>query len=303
MERGTRSINRALVTGARGFIASHLILKLAARRYTVSLLDLKDEQDILSPAFDEALESEPDVIFNLAGEIRVPPSQEDPLRYWRNNTLAAIHVFREARRRGIRVIHASTAAAVYGESHYALSKRAAEEAAAMERQLGADIVILRIFNVYGPRQPDDFVVPRFLSLAMDGKPITLHNKGVQERDYIYVEDVAQSLLDAVGTNKNLIEVGTGVTTSVKTVANLAFEIAGREPTFEFVENARPLEAATAASFETTLSQLCKDWYQTAHESCTGCDCGCHSPSTSNGYLDLRRGMVKTYEYLHSLRSY
>jgi UDP-glucose 4-epimerase len=212
-----------LLTGSEGFIGSY-ISKLER---DTDPFDLKLGQDLCDPAvIAEALQN-CEAVINVAGEVRVPRSHDQPEVYWRNNCLAAVTLFRAARRSGTKVIHASTSVAPYGGSHYALSKRAAEVAAQEEIRLGADIVVLRLANIYGPKQPDDFVIPLFLKKALQNEALTLHNGGRQLKDYVHVEDVARAFLVALDlASGSIADVGSGVKTSVKTLAAHVLDVTG-----------------------------------------------------------------------------
>lgn len=248
---------KVLITGSEGFIASHLrklIEESTDWEYESYDWNYISNQDICSQGDLEVYAEGCDLIFNLAGEIRVPPSFNDPIRYWRNNTLGAATVFKVARELGIPVVQASTAAASMPESSpYAASKRAAEMAADIENKLGADIRIVRIFNVYGPGQPDDFVIPLFVK----SDKIVLHNKGEIQKDYIHVRDVAKGLLAASEERRDFFKVGSGKLTSAAFIAKICKAFRLNKPEITSAENIQRLNDHQG---EVASSMWPSNWY-------------------------------------------
>ena len=234
-----------LITGSEGFLASYLRTELEIIGWKWFGYDIKysDQNpnclyDICDPNRVRLQAEGCDIIFNLAGEIRVPPSFEDPMRYWRNNTLGAATVFSVARKLNIPVVHASTSAASFPESSpYAASKKAAEMAAVIENNLGADIRVARIFNVYGPGQPDDFVIPLFIN----SKEIILHNNGIVKKDYIHVRDVVRGLIAVAKDSRDFFKLGSGKLTSAAEIAELCNTYRKDKPTISSVENIQRLK--------------------------------------------------------------
>lgn len=226
---------RVLVTGAAGFIGSHVAEALLARGDEVVGLDNFD------PFYDRAVKErnletlrrapgfrfvEADivrhalpldrvaVIVHLAARPGVRPSLDDPGAYSETNVTGTVRVLEAARRAGIARIVFGSSSSVYGNrtpvpfsetepavspiSPYAASKRAGElMAAAFAELYGLQIACLRLFTVYGPRQRPDLAIHRFTDLIARGQPVRMHGDGSSERDYTYISDCVAGVLAAV----------------------------------------------------------------------------------------------------------
>jgi UDP-glucose 4-epimerase len=239
---------RALVTGAAGFIGSHVVEALVARGDEVVALDNLvtgrrervnrgarfEEADIRdAAALERIFETRaPEVCFHLAAQADVRVSVERPDYDAEVNVLGTVSVLEAAREVGAQVVFSSTGGAIYGEcerpageddarvpiSPYGTSKLAAEEyLAAWNRLYGSEHVALRFGNVYGPRQDphgEAGVVAIFFGRLAEGRSVTIFGTGRQTRDYVYVGDVVAATLAAAGHEAGVFNVGTGRETSV-----------------------------------------------------------------------------------------
>lgn len=229
---------RYLVTGGAGFIGSHIVRTLLERGENVRVLDnfstgkrenlagLSEqfsgsrfeihEGDLRDRAFVRTAVRDVDVVFHEAAFVSVPESMEKPQDCFDVNVAATVTLFDAAREAGVRRVVIASSAAVYGESDalplkettptqslspYAASKRTDEIYAQLYTQaLRLDVVALRYFNVYGPRQRPDSMyaaaVPIFVRCLLDGKPVTVFGDGGQTRDLINVRDVVRANLVA-----------------------------------------------------------------------------------------------------------
>lgn len=229
---------RYLVTGGAGFIGSHIVRTLLEQGARVRVLDnfstgkrenlegLRDksdggrfevlEGDLRDRAAVQEAVRDVDFVFHEAAFVSVPESMEKPQDCFDVNVSATIGLFDAARAAAVKRVVVASSAAVYGESDamplqestptqslspYAASKRADEIYAQLYTQtFGLDVVALRYFNVYGPRQrPDSMyaaVVPIFVRRLLDGKPVTVFGDGGQTRDLINVRDVVRANLVA-----------------------------------------------------------------------------------------------------------
>ena len=243
----------ALVTGGAGFIGSHIVDRLVADGHSVAAVDILAtgkranvnpqatlyEIDIRSPALAAAFEAvRPEVVFHVAAHASVSESVRDPMHDAEVNVLGTLNVLQQcAAYRVGRFVFSSTGGALYGEperlpadeghpvrplSPYGASKDAAE---AYVRTLcslsGIRYTILRYGNVYGPRQ-DPFgeagVVAIFANAMMRGHRPTIFGDGSHERDYVYVDDVAQANVLALGQDADgVYNIGTGEGTTVSQV--------------------------------------------------------------------------------------
>jgi nucleoside-diphosphate-sugar epimerase len=188
-------------------------------------------------------------VLHLAGEPGVRASFGAAFaRYVHNNVLATQRLLDAVAARpdeAPRVVLASSSS-VYGEaerrptsesavpapvSPYGVTKLGAEElCAAYERSHGLDVVRLRYFSVYGPRQRPDMAFARFCAAALDGRPLTVLGDGRQTRDFTYVADVVaatRAAASARGARGRVINVGGGAATSLREVVELLGELAGR----------------------------------------------------------------------------
>jgi UDP-glucuronate 4-epimerase len=230
-------VTRVLVTGAAGFIGSHLIQALAAQGDEVIGLDNFDpfyprtmkernleevgsraglsfwEHDMLDVnALRERLT--PDmVVVHLAAKAGVRPSLEDPVGYARANVTGTAAVLEAARQAGVSRVVFGSSSSVYGDSTpvpfredavpvapvspYA-TKRAGELLlSAVASIYGFRAVSLRFFTVYGPRQRPDLAIHAFTRKMVEGQTLTLFGDGSQSRDYTYCDDIIAGVLAAI----------------------------------------------------------------------------------------------------------
>ncbi len=225
-----------LITGGAGFIGSHLVAWLLAQSWKVRVLDdfSTGKRDNLTPfgkrirIFDGSVTLPSDVasatagcdtVFHLAAMPSVALSIADPLTMHDICATGTLNVLKAARDGGVRrVVYASTAAA-YGDqpgeirresdplmplSPYAAAKLAGEHyCSCFTAVYGLETVRLRFFNVFGPRQdpksPYTGVIAIFLAAMSEGRIPTIFGDGLQARDFVYVENVVQGILQAAAS--------------------------------------------------------------------------------------------------------
>ena len=250
---------RHLVTGAAGFIGSHLAEALQNAGHEVvgidSFTDYYDPRvkernarglDVrrLDLATDELDFVGFDGVFHLAGQPGVRSFGEVFPLYVRQNVLASQRVFEAAGAAGTRVVFASSSS-VYGEaeryptaedvpprplSPYGITKLTCEHLArAHGRGFGLDAVVLRYFNAYGPRQRPDMAFPRIVEALATGKPFTLYGDGEQSRSFTYVADVVEATMLAMERAEagSVYNVGGGEEATMNETIALLERIAGR----------------------------------------------------------------------------
>ncbi|MGI5203695.1 NAD-dependent epimerase/dehydratase family protein [Spirillospora sp. CA-108201] len=256
-----------LVTGAAGFIGSHLVDRLLADGHeVVGVDDLSSganvrpgvefwEMDVADPALAErAAARRPEVVLHLAAQVSVRVSVGDPLGDARTNVVGTANVLEAARAAGARKVVYTSSCAVYGvpdalpvppdaelrpASPYAASKVAGEVYAGMYRQLhGIDFTTLTLANVYGPRQTPEGeagVVSIFTDALLAGRPTRVFGDGTQTRDYVYVGDVVDAFARAAGDAGGglRLNVGTGLQTTDRELHALVAGAAGAPDDPEF----------------------------------------------------------------------
>jgi nucleoside-diphosphate-sugar epimerase len=266
------SRERVLVTGGAGFIGSHLVDALVERGAEVRVLDDLSTGsrrnlahhasrvdfrlgDIRDP--EACREAMRDVawVFHQAALGSVPRSLEDPGTTLDVNVSGTARVFAAARDARVRRVVFASSSSVYGDSDrlpkregeegrplspYALSKRMDEELAdVFQRSFGMEIVGLRYFNVYGPRQNPEgayaAVIPRFFQACLVGQSPVIFGDGQQSRDFTFVADAVSANLLAAGADARCCgrayNVAGGRRTTLLELARLVGESAGsrREP--------------------------------------------------------------------------
>lgn len=267
-----RNLDRVLVTGGAGFIGSHLIDELVKRGHEVTVLDslstgklenirahlnrssfrfingdIRDERAVRGAS--KSVKS----LFHLAAITSVPFSIENPeitLEVNLSGTRNLLEIGASAHLE--RFVYVSTCA-VYGnplylpvdekhptspESPYATSKlRAEQECVELGEKFGFRTIILRLFNVYGPRQRrGDYggVIAHFVNKLRNNEPPIIYGDGSQTRDFIHVNDVIKAFMQALNdtsTSKAIVfNIGSGEPTSINELAQLLMDLLGSKQT-------------------------------------------------------------------------
>jgi len=223
-----------LITGGAGFIGSHLTSRLLSEGAHVRVLDNFTAGSLANLPFAATFPSRLEIIrgdvrefatveraatgvsaiFHQAAMGSVPRSIANPLGANDNNVIGTQHVFEAARRGGVRRVVYASSSSVYGESAeplklethrrdpispYAVTKTVTEEYAHVWHRLyGLEVVGLRYFNVFGPRQDPASeyaaVIPKFIRWGLAGEPVEVHGDGCQSRDFTYVDNVVDANL-------------------------------------------------------------------------------------------------------------
>ncbi len=244
---------RLLITGAAGFIGSHLVDRLVRDGHQVAGVDdlssgrhenvagavragaAFHRMDVTAPELVElAVGWRPEVVCHLAAQISVRASVEDPVADALVNVLGTVNVLEAARAAGARKVVFTSSAAVYGipvampvpaeaglapRSPYAAAKVCGEVYLGAYRVLhGLDFTTLALSNVYGPRQRPDGeagVVAIFASALLRGSATHVYGDGKQARDYVYVGDVVDACVLACDSRASgaRLNVGTGIRTT------------------------------------------------------------------------------------------
>lgn len=247
-----------LVTGGAGFIGSHLVEQLRQHNHRVRVLDNLStgnsanlqsvldeiefvEGDIRDEATTVRAVQNVEVIFHCAAVVSVPQSMDNPREAEEINTIGTLNLLQAAKNASAKRLVLSSTCAIYGDdptlpkvetmvhhpkSPYAISKLAAEMYCQLFNQADwLETVILRYFNVYGPRQDPSSAYSGVISIFMDrlrqNLSLTIYGDGEQTRDFVYVKDVVQANLLAAQTSNvagQVFNIGTGQAVSINKLA-------------------------------------------------------------------------------------
>jgi len=257
---------RFLITGGAGFLGTALSNRLARQGHSVRVLDdtstgdparLLPEVEFTKGDINDkpllwTLLQDMDCVYHLAARVSVPESQLFPRDYNLVNVGGTVTLMEAIRDTKVRRVVLASSGAVYGEqdnipykesaevhprSPYAVYKLAAEYyVRTIGAQCGVEAVCLRVFNAYGPGQRvppfHPPVVPNFLKHALTNGSIVLHGDGSQTRDYVFVDDVVNAMVTsatASAVDQQIINIGSGVETSVRELARLVVQTVGTKP--------------------------------------------------------------------------
>lgn len=247
--------DRVLVTGGAGFIGSHLVERLLARGYRVRVLDnLSFGRRDWVPSAAEFVEGDVRqldtcrascegvaAVFHAAAMSRAGPSIDAIDTCTQQNIVGTQNMLIAARDAKVRKFVYSGSSTFYGNSpaphvedatgeflnFYSLSKHVGEQYCLMfDRLFGLPVVVLRYFNVYGPRQPEvgayALVLGIFLRRKQENKTLEIHGTGEQRRDFVHVHDVADANILACESTSHgeIFNVGSGTNVSIKELADM-----------------------------------------------------------------------------------
>lgn len=233
------------VTGAAGFIGSHLCEKLLSEGHHVTAIDNFDphydrkikennlqqcrdhkrfnflEEDLCNHGYlkQHFTDFKYDVVVHLAGNAGVRPSLKNPIKYVKTNVEATVSLLESMRDGGCKNLVFASSSSVYGTnkhipfiededfsnaiSVYATTKQSCEIFNKMYHNVyGFNVINLRLFTVYGPRQRPDLAIHKFLKANLYGEEISLFGDGSMARDYTYVGDTIQGIAGAIQRIKN-----------------------------------------------------------------------------------------------------
>src|SRR3990167_7919218 len=263
-------MNQILVTGADGFIGSHLVEALSARGYSVKALSqynsfnnwgwletlsCKNDIEILSgdvrdPFFCQSITKGVDAIFHLAALIAIPHSYVAPQSYVETNIIGTLNICQAALDNNVqRVIHASTSE-VYGtaqyvpidekhplqpQSPYSATKIAADAMAmSFYNTFDLPLTIARPFNTYGPRQSARAVIPTIITQIASGKKQIKLGDMTPTRDFSYVEDTCRGFIALAESEKTIgetVNIGSNREVTIKDTLDLIKELMGSDVKF------------------------------------------------------------------------
>jgi UDP-glucose 4-epimerase len=258
---------KVLVTGGAGFVGSHVVEGLVSAGCRVTVLDNLStgklgnideslrtggarfvEGDVLDLKVVEECVEGVDAVIHLAGVASVPLSVENPALTYKTNVNGTLNLLNSCVRAKVGRFVFASSCAVYGEprrlpvkesyvtrpvSPYAISKVQAERRCVdFQEKKVLKTVILRLFNVYGPRQAATEyagVITSFVDRVRRGLPLVVYGDGTQTRDFIHVRDVVDAFLRVLEVKKaegRVFNVGSGKRVSVNELAKNVLELAG-----------------------------------------------------------------------------
>jgi UDP-glucose 4-epimerase len=262
-------MTRVLVTGGAGFIGSHLVDRLVDEGYDVRVIDnlysgklenierhIKNNKvdfvkgDIRDTSLVKKSLVDVDAVFHLAAIISVPFSVSNPELTLDVNVAGTLNLLNASSEKNVRKFIFVSSCAVFGDtkilpvnenastnpiSPYAESKLSAERECLSFQQRGLlQSVVLRFFNVYGPRQGmNDYsgVITRFINRAKQKQFLTIYGDGSQTRDFVNVQDIVQALLACMknsSANGEVFNIGSGKPTSITELAKTVLELTGQD---------------------------------------------------------------------------
>lgn len=253
-----------LVTGAAGFIPSSLIDRLLLESNTIVVgvdcmltgkydnlpkadnfrfikCDVNDWQDVSSVM----LSTKFDYVFHYAAVVGVKRTLDNPLMVL-DDIKGIENILKLSKNTGVKRIFFSSSSEVYGEPvefpqnelttplnsklPYAIVKNIGEAyLKSYYKEHGLDYTIFRFFNTYGPKQSEDFVLSRFIRLAMQNDDITVYGDGMQTRTFCYIDDNISATLACLNENKfinDVVNIGSSIETTIKELAELVIELTG-----------------------------------------------------------------------------
>jgi UDP-glucose 4-epimerase len=265
---------RVLVTGGAGFIGSHLVKALVKAGHQVRVLDnlstgfIENLADVLNAiefvrgdvrdyGVVESVVRGVDAVVHLAALIDVAESVEKPDLYFDVNVRGTYNVAKASK--NVSTFVFSSSSAVYGEpirvpisedhplmpkSPYAASKVSGEAfVQAFANQYGFRPVILRLFNVYGPKQSRAYtgVIIEFIKRVSRGEPPVIFGNGEQTRDFIHVSDVVEAIMLSLSNEgaRGVFNIGSGEGIVINRLANLILKLMGREDLKPIYAQPRP----------------------------------------------------------------
>jgi UDP-glucose 4-epimerase len=281
-----------LVTGAAGFLGSALANRLAREGQQVRGLDdlsagdptrldpnvLFTRGDVTNRPKLWSLLQDVDCVYHLAARVSVPESVIYPREYNTVNVGGTVSVMEAMRDVGVKRVVFISSGAVYGNqdiepfneqtppepaSPYAVSKLAAEF---YVRTIGAlwgiETVVLRVFNAYGPGQPlpavHPPVIPHFLRQTARGGTLVIHGKGQQSRDFVYLDDVVEAMVSsatAPSIDRQVLNIGSGITTNIRTLAQYVIEAVGVGAEWMYLDEQDPGPSQMCADISLARKKL------------------------------------------------
>lgn len=210
--------------------------------------DIRDKQAI-KKIFDE---NQIDIVMHLAAMAGVRPSIENPILYQEVNCMGTQNILEEMKAHNIKNLVMASSSSVYGNckqvpfredmvvdyaiSPYAATKKANEVMTHVYHKLfGMNVIMLRFFTVYGPKQRPDLAINKFTRLMLDNKEIPMFGDGTTSRDYTYIDDIVDGIIKSCEYAMNnqdvyeILNIGNSSPVSLKEMINTIGQALGIQP--------------------------------------------------------------------------
>ena len=207
------------------------------------------DKNLLSKIFEE---NKIDVVVHIAASAGVRPSIENPSSYVKNNIEGTVNILEVMKRKNVKKIVFASSSSIYGNckeeifsedlkvsepiSPYAASKSACEQFLYTYSKLfDIQVVALRFFTVFGPRQRPDLAIRKFIDLIKEDRPIPVYCDGTTIRDYTYVDDIVDGIISAINYNDTpyeIINLGGGAPVSLNEMISTIEKVLNKKAKIE-----------------------------------------------------------------------
>ena len=207
------------------------------------------DKNLLSKIFEE---NKIDIVVHIAASAGVRPSIENPLSYVKNNIEGTVNILEVMKRKNVKKIVFASSSSIYGNckeeifsedlkvsepiSPYAASKSACEQFLYTYSKLfDIQVVALRFFTVFGPRQRPDLAIRKFIDLIKEDRPIPVYGDGTTIRDYTYVDDIVDGIISAINYNDTpyeIINLGGGAPVSLNEMISTIEKVLNKKAKIE-----------------------------------------------------------------------
>ncbi len=263
---------KILVTGATGFVGCALLERLRTDGFDVT--GLNSSVSITSTDyFDVFADNGPYHVFHLAGKVFVPESWTNPLAFFEVNTFGTARVLEFCRNTGSTCTFVSSY--LYGKQEkmpisetavlqpgnpYALSKKVSEELCMYYHSFfGVNTTIIRPFNIYGPRQAEDFLLPKLIRQALSAQGEVQVYDLTPRRDYLYIDDFITLLLKTIGrTEGGVFNAGFGKSYSIPDIVALLEDLLDKRLTLSESGDTRINEIPDTVA-DISKASVCLGW--------------------------------------------
>lgn len=227
-------MTKILITGSTGFIGMHLLSALSKLEYSIYGFDLDDGDVAEEKTWNHFPKA--DVVIHLAAKSFVPNSWRQPADFIKSNVLGITNSLNYCLEHKAKIIFLSSY--LYGNpislpipesarldptNPYALSKKISEEICQFYcSKFGLDAIIFRPFNIYGPDQPENFLIPQIINQVLHSPEIVVQDLE-PKRDFVYIDDLVEAIIKAVDINLkgcSIFNIGSGLSYSVKEIIDI-----------------------------------------------------------------------------------